>query len=177
MRAGRGSIGTASILVARRSAALGWWHSACWAKRRRGSAAGRSAWHAREVARAIDKQLQRRAIADAAEARVTAVRGLVAAGGVDGPEDIDAVTRAFAAVGVRQEGQTVRLIWPCRGCARPGEGALTTTLHVKRDTADRPGADRPADRSGAPDPSLIAAAIARAGIGFEATEHGRTCCG
>jgi hypothetical protein len=110
MRAGRGSIGTASILVARRSAALGWWHAACWAKRRRGSAAGRSAWHAREVARAIDKQLQRRAIADAAEARVTAVRGLIAAGGVDGPEDIDAVTRAFAAVGVRQEGQTVRLI-------------------------------------------------------------------
>jgi hypothetical protein len=41
--------------------------------------------------------------------------------------------------------------------------------------AERPGADRPADRSGAPDPSLIAAAIARAGIGFEATEHGRTC--
>jgi Mrp family chromosome partitioning ATPase len=32
--------------------------------------------------------------------------------------------------------------------------------------ADRPGADRPADRSRAPDPSLIAAAIARASIGL-----------
>ena len=81
-------------------------------------------------------------------------------------------------VGVRQEGQTVRLIWGLAADAHgQAEGALTTTLHVKRDTADRPGADRPADRSGAPDPSLIAAAIARAGIGFEATEHGRTCCG
>jgi hypothetical protein len=47
----------------------------------------------------LDKQLQRRAVADAAEARVAAARGLIAAGGVDGPEDIDAVTRAFAARG------------------------------------------------------------------------------
>ena len=77
-------------------------------------------------------------------------------------------------VGVRQEGQTVRLIWGLAADAHgQAEGALTTTLHVRRDTADRPGADR----SGAPDPFLIAAAIAWAGIGFEATEHGRTCCG
>jgi hypothetical protein len=37
----------------------------------------------------LDKQLQRRAVADAAEARVAAARGLIAAGGVDRPEDID----------------------------------------------------------------------------------------
>ena len=82
MRAGRGSIGSASILVARRWAALGWWHAACWAKRRRRSAAGRSAWHAREVARAIDKQFQRRAPQRTGPSRVTAVRGLIASRGV-----------------------------------------------------------------------------------------------
>jgi len=51
-------------------------------------------------------------------------------------------------VGVRQEGQTVRLIWGVAADAHgQAEGALTTTLHVKRDTADLPGADR----SGVPD--------------------------
>jgi hypothetical protein len=157
----------------------GWWHASVLgqAPARERSREERLE-HACEVAWAVDKQLERRAIADAAEARVTAARGLIAAGGVDGPEDIDAVTRAFAACGRAPSGRNRQAdLGPCRGCARPGEGALTTTSHVKRDTADRPGADRPADRSGAPDPSLIAAAIARAGIGFEATEHGRTCCG
>jgi len=51
-------------------------------------------------------------------------------------------------VGVRQEGQTVRLIWGVAADAHgQAEGALATTLHVKRDTADLPGADR----SGVPD--------------------------
>jgi len=80
--------------------------------------------------------------------------------------------------GVRQEGQTIRPIWglaaDAQGRARRADDHLACEA---RDGADRPGAGRPVDRSGAPDPSLIAAAVARAGIGFEATEHGPTCCG
>ena len=45
-----------------------------------------------------------------------------AAGGVDGPEDIDAVTRAFAARG-RAPGRANHQadLGSCRGCAGPGE--------------------------------------------------------
>jgi len=73
MRASSGSIGTASILVARRTprSAGGMQRAgpSVGARAQLGGAPGAR----REVARAIDKQLQRRA--DAAEARVTAVRG------------------------------------------------------------------------------------------------------
>jgi hypothetical protein len=38
-------------------------------------------------------------------------------------------------VGVRQKGNRQADMGPCRGCAGPGEGALTTTLQGKRYTA------------------------------------------
>ena len=54
--------------------------------------------------------LQRRAVADASVARVAAARGLITSG-VERAAEIDEVVRAFAARGVRQDGQEVGLIW------------------------------------------------------------------
>jgi len=90
--------------------------------------------HAYQVALGLfDKALQRRAVADGADARVAAARGLVAAG-VEGPADIDAVTRAFAKRGVRQDGQATELVW---GLATDAQGQeqvrLTTTLQAERE--------------------------------------------
>jgi hypothetical protein len=98
-------------------AALGWWHASVL-----GQAPTRErSWeerleHACEVARCRTSSCSGNAVADAAEARVTAARGLIAARGVDGPEDIDAATRALAACG-RAPGVPNRQadLGPCRG--------------------------------------------------------------
>ncbi|MGI4942110.1 MAG: MobF family relaxase, partial [Janthinobacterium lividum] len=89
--------------------------------------------HAFEVGRELlDRQWQRRAVLDGADARVAAARALVASG-IEGPRDIDAVTRAFAQRGVRHDGQEVGLIWGVVTDARGQEGVkLTTTLHAAR---------------------------------------------
>ena len=136
--------------------------------------------HAYQVALTLfDKALQRRAVADGADARVAAARGLVAAG-VAGPEDIDAVTRAIATRGVRQDGQATGLVWGLVADAQGQEAVrLTTTLQAEREAElVRLAQAAAADRRGALGPAALDAAAARVeartGVDFAATEHGRT---
>ena len=169
----------------RQAAALGWQHRSVLDPAR--AAAAQAGWdraerleHAYQVALDLfDAKLQRRAVADGSEARVAAGRGLVAAG-VEGPEDIDAVTRAFASRGVRQDGQDTRLLW---GRVTDAQGQevvkLTTSLQADREAELlRLAREAAADRSGALTPAALEAAVgrvqARTGVDFAATEHGRT---
>lgn len=127
----------------------------------------------------FDRALQRRAVADGADARVAAARGLVAAG-VAGPEDIDAVVRAFARRGVRQDGQATGLVWGLVADAQGQEAVrLTTTLQAEREAElVRLAQVAAADRRGALGPAALDAAVSRVeawtGVDFAATEHGRT---
>jgi len=127
----------------------------------------------------FDKVLQRRAVVDGAEMRVAAARGLVASG-VEQAEDIDAVVKAFATRGVRQDGLGTKLVW---GIGADGQGKdavkVTTTLQVHRETAFLDLARAAAaDRRGALSPAALEAAVARfsarTGLDFNATAHGRT---
>ncbi|MDQ2801592.1 MAG: relaxase domain-containing protein, partial [Pseudomonadota bacterium] len=97
----------------------------------------------------LDQALQRRAKVDGQDLRVVAARSLVASG-VAGPQDIGAITRAFATRGVRQDGRDTVLVWgedvPVRGKARVG---VTTSLHESQERelialARAAGADRSA---------------------------------
>ncbi len=136
--------------------------------------------HAYQVALGLfDRALQRRAVVDGADARVAAARGLVAAG-VEGPEDIDAVTRMFASWGVRQDGRDTQLLWGMATDAHGREGArLTTTLQAERETElvtlARAAAE---DLSGALTSRSLEDAVGRVsrrtGVDFAASEHGRT---
>ena len=122
----------------------------------------------------LERDLQRRAVTDASLARVAAARGLIASG-VESAAEIDGLMRAFAARGVRQDGQAVGLIW---GLAADVHGRerekLTTTLHVARESelvslAQGAGADK----SGVLSADAIAAAVARSGGDFGGSAHGR----
>src|SRR5208283_3872188 len=122
----------------------------------------------------LERDLQRRAVVDASVARVAAARGLIASG-VERAAEIDDVVRAFAVRGVRQDGQTVGLIW---GQMADPQGRdrikLTTTLHVERESELVSLAQAAAaDRSGALDAAAIDAAVARSGLDFSASAHGR----
>jgi hypothetical protein len=123
----------------------------------------------------LDRDLQRRAVADASVARVAAARGLIASG-VESAAEIDDVVRAFAARGVRQDGQAVGLIWGQTADAQGRERVkLTTTLHVERETEFLSLAQAAAaDKSGALSDRAITAAVARSGQDFAESAHGRT---
>ena len=130
--------------------------------------------HAFAVGRELlDRQWQRRAVLDGADARVAAARALVASG-IEGPQDIDAVTRAFARRGVRHDGQEVGLVWGTVTDARGQETVrLTTTLHAAREEELVALAQAAAaDRSGALTAAAIEAAVGRSGYDFMG-EHGQ----
>ena len=132
--------------------------------------------HAYQVALDVfDKSLQRRAVVDGADARAAAACGLVAAG-IDTPADIDAVMQLFFTRGVRQDGKLTPLISSQATDAQGNEYMrLTTTLHADREAELVALAKAAAaDRSGALTPAEIDAAVARSGLDFESTEHGRT---
>src|SRR5271166_1929651 len=122
----------------------------------------------------LERDLQRRAVVDASVARVAAARGLIASG-VERAAEIEDVVRAFAVRGVRQDGQTVGLIWGQMADPQGRERIkLTTTLHVERESELVSLAQAAAaDRSGALDAAAIAAAVARSGLDFSASAHGR----
>jgi hypothetical protein len=77
----------------------------------------------------FDKELQRRAAVDGADARLAAVKGLIAAG-VESPADVNAVTQAMRERGVTQRGEPTSLVW---GAVKGENGrdkvGITTTLH------------------------------------------------
>ena len=136
--------------------------------------------HAYQVALGLfDRALQRRAVVDGADARVAAARGLVAAG-VEGPEDIDAVTRMFASRGVRQDGRDTQLLWGMATDAQGREAVrLTTTLQAERETELVALARAAAgDLSGVLSPQTLEEAVdrvsRRTGVDFAGDEHGRT---
>jgi len=122
----------------------------------------------------LDRDLQRRAVADASVARVAAARGLIASG-VESAAEIDDVVRTFVRRGARQDGHAVGLIWGQTADAQGRERVkLTTTLHVDRETELIALAQKAAaDQSGALGSDAIAAAVARAGRDFGGTEHGQ----
>ena len=106
-------------------------------------------WRAYQAALPIlEKQFARRAVLPAAEARIAATRGLIAAG-ADAAGDIDAVTALMRTHGVRQGGELVGLIWG-EDPAADGEIKITTALHESQERA-LVGLARvaAADRSGA----------------------------
>ena len=94
---------------------------------------GRDARHATAYGASLpilEDELRRRAVLLGSDARVAAARGLVVSG-VEGPADIDAVTRLHREQGVRQDGRMVGLLWGDAG--ERGKASLTTTLHVDQE--------------------------------------------
>jgi hypothetical protein len=121
----------------------------------------------------FDKQLQRRAAVDGADARVAAAKGLIASG-VELPADVNAITKAMRDRGVTQRGEHTSLIWgDVRGESGRDRVGVTTTLH--RDEEQRLIANAKAaglDKTAALTPEQIAAAVRRNPELDFTTEHG-----
>jgi hypothetical protein len=110
----------------------------------------------------FDKELQRRAAVEGADARLAATKGLIAAG-VESPADVNAVTKAMRERGVMQRGEHTSLVWgDLTGENGRDKIGITTTLH--RDEELRLVASARAagqDRTAALTPAQIAAAVQR----------------
>jgi hypothetical protein len=122
----------------------------------------------------FERELQRRASLDGADARVAAAKGLIASGIAEVAE-VNEITRAFRERGVRQDGQMTNLIWGAvvgsQGQQRVG---ITTALHESQENilvarARTVGSDR----STALRPAQIEAAVSRfPDLDFR-SEHGQ----
>ena len=115
----------------------------------------------------LERQWERRATMRAGVARVAAARGLIAAG-VECAADIDKLTAAMRAHGVRHDGQQVPLIWAKvdgdAGAAaledRRPQVKITTALHAaQEEEAMAMARAAAADRRGALTPGQIEEAI------------------
>ncbi len=110
----------------------------------------------------FDKQLQRRAAVEGADARLAAAKGLIAAG-VESPADVSAITKAMRERGVTQRGEATSLVWgDLKGENGRDKVGITTTLHRDEElwlvaAARAAGADRTAALT----PAQIAAAVRR----------------
>ena len=122
----------------------------------------------------LETQLQTKAVLTAADARICAARGLVAAG-IESASDVNAVLRLFAERGVRNDGQDAELVWGIT-VGTPGHHTtrLNPTLHVERE-AELVELARSAagDRSAALTAAAIGAAAARSNPGYPG-EHGQS---
>jgi hypothetical protein len=122
----------------------------------------------------FDKELQRRASVEGADARLAAAKGLIAAG-VESPADVDAITRAMRERGVTQRGEQTSLIWgDVKGENGRDKVGITTTLH--RDEERKLVASARAagqDRTAALTPAQIAAAVERFPELDFTSEHGK----
>ena len=122
----------------------------------------------------FDKELQRRASVEGADARLAAAKGLIAAG-VESPSDVDAITKAMRERGVTQRGERTSLIWgDVKGENGRGKVGITTTLH--RDEEQTLIASARAagqDRTAALTPAQIAAAVERFPELDFTSEHGK----
>ncbi len=105
----------------------------------------------------LEKDLSRRAVLNGSVARTAAARGLIAAG-VEGADDISAITQAMREHGVRHDGQMVPVIWANVGGGADAEPLeerrpqvkITTTLHVEQEErAMKLASAAAADRGGA----------------------------
>jgi molybdopterin-guanine dinucleotide biosynthesis protein len=81
----------------------------------------------------LSKQFRRRAVIDGTDARIAAAKGLIASG-VESPDDVSAITRAFRERGIKQGADDTALVW---GSVVSKQGrervALTTTLHEREE--------------------------------------------
>jgi hypothetical protein len=104
----------------------------------------------------FDKELQRRAAVEGADARLAAAKGLIASG-VESPADVNAITKAMRERGVTQRGEHTSLVWgDVKGENGRDKIGITTTLHrdeelrlvasargrPRPDGGPEPGADR-----------------------------------
>lgn len=122
----------------------------------------------------FDKELQRRATVEGADARLAAAKGLIASG-IESPADVNAVTRQMRERGVTQHGQTTALVWgDVKGENGRDKVAITTTLHrdeERRLVANAKTAGK--DKTAALSPAQIAAAVKRFPDLDFSTEHGK----
>ena len=148
--------------------ALGWSHAGAMGEGRSLPELEKEARHAAAYEASLpvlEDELWRRAVLQGSDARVAAARGLIAAG-VEGPADIDAVTRLYRERGVRQDGSMVGLLWGEAG--ERGKVSLTTTLHVDQERElVRLAQEAARDMSGALSPEQLAAGMARSGLAFD----------
>jgi len=121
----------------------------------------------------LAKQFLRRAVIDGTDARIAAAKGLIASG-VESPDDVSAITRAFRERGIKQRGEHTTLVW---GAVSGNQGreriALTTTLHEREEETLIANARAAAsDKTAALTPKQIEDAIAAfPEINFQ-TAHG-----
>ncbi len=122
----------------------------------------------------FDRELQRRASVEGADARVAAAKGLIASG-VESPADVDAVTAAFRNRGVQQHGQETALIWgQVKNAAGKDKVGITTALHASEERELVAAAKAAgADRSAALKPKQIRDAVKRFPEIDFTTEHGQ----
>ena len=122
----------------------------------------------------LGRQFERRAVIDGADARIAAAKGLIAAG-IESPEDVSAITRAFRERGIQRRGEDTALIW---GTVKNKQGrdrmAITTTLDLREEKiliwTVKAGSQ---DKSSALSPSRVNAAVAAfPGINFK-DAHGK----
>ncbi len=122
----------------------------------------------------FDKELQRRAAVEGADARVAAAKGLIASG-VESPADVNAITKAMRDRGVTQRGEHTSLIWgDLKGENGRDKVSITTTLHRDEEqllVANAKAAGR--DTTAALTSEQIAAAVIRHPELDFTSEHGR----
>ncbi len=82
----------------------------------------------------LEKHFDRRAVIDGSDARVTAAKGLIVAG-IESPEDVSTLTRAFRERGINRRGESAALVW---GSVAGKQGkekiSITTTLEEREET-------------------------------------------
>jgi hypothetical protein len=122
----------------------------------------------------FDKELQRRASVEGADARLAAAKGLIAAG-VESPAEVSAITKAMRERGVMQRGERTTLIWgDVKGENGRDKVGITTTLHRDEERvliARARAAGQ--DRTAALTPAQIAAAVKRFPDLDFTPEHGK----
>ncbi len=82
----------------------------------------------------LEKHFDRRAVIDGSDARVTAAKSLIVAG-IESPEDVSTLTRAFRERGINRRGEAAALVW---GSVAGKQGkekiSITTTLEEREET-------------------------------------------
>lgn len=82
----------------------------------------------------LEKYFDRRAVIDGADARVTAAKGLIVAG-IESPEDVSTLTRAFRERGINRRGESAALVWgSIAGKQGKEKISITTTLEEREET-------------------------------------------
>ncbi len=125
--------------------------------------------HADQVAAGLlSEALGKRAVIGGGDVRLAAARGLIAAG-IEGTDDVGALTKAWARDGVQQDGRRTRLMWRQVDNHRV---KITTELHRDQEGELVALARRAAgDRTLSLAPEEVAAAVRKSGLAYDGA-HG-----